>query len=140
MSAIDGIGASSVTQLLTQGSRRPDADDQNGTPEAFQKALATALQNSNVDASKIPDLQKQIQDAVQQARTSAQDPASVRQAIDSVLKQNGIDPTKFHAEMRKAMPRHGHRHAKTQPTTPTNPVVPAPTAQADASGAIDVQA
>jgi hypothetical protein len=83
-----------------------------------QQAIQDALTSAGVDPSNISDVAAQIKAAVQKATQSTsgtpdQNRQAVTAAIDGVLKQNGIDPTKFQSAMQseRAAHRghHGHR-------------------------------
>jgi hypothetical protein len=69
----------------------------------FDSAFAAAAEAVGVDQSKVGDLQKQIDKAVADAKQNGSGGDSrqaVGQAVDSVLKDNGIDPAKFHDAMK----------------------------------------
>lgn len=100
--------------LLAQ--RLKDAQTQQDTAAraAQRKAdLDSALQAAGADPTKLADLEQQIAEAVQKAREqsgSSTDPrTAIRDAINGVLTQNGLDPAKFDAQM-KTLRATGHRH------------------------------
>lgn len=115
MSAISSSAGSSQLLYLQQLQKA-----QGGTQEPpdfqaeFKSRVEDAAKAVGVDPAKIPDLVKQIQDAVEQARSSvgsSGDPRSaIRDAVDGVLKQNGIDPAKFRSALEKSGRAHGHHH------------------------------
>jgi hypothetical protein len=95
--------------------------------EQKQQDLDAALRAVGVDPSKVPNLRSQIDAAVQAALksgsgTPGQDRQAVAAAVDSVLKQNGIDPQKFRTEMKsleKSEHSHkGHRHHRAGKADP----------------------
>ena len=113
MSAIASIG-SDPQALLAQRLQSLRVDQDSADRAAQRKAeLESALKAAGADATKLPDLEKQIQDAVQSAQQNAtgstDSRTAVRDAINNVLKQNGIDPAKFEAQM-KAQHTGGHKH------------------------------
>ena len=70
---------------------------------AMRQAFARAAEEAGVDPSKVADLQKQIDQAVQQARQNggSGDPrTAIQNAINGVLQKNGIDSTKFDDAMK----------------------------------------
>ncbi len=128
MSAISSVGSSSgslyLQQLQTQQARNDrDADDGAGSvggvqgqsnsaqsPFAkFQSRFEAAAKSIGVDSAKLPDIEKQIQaavDKVQQNGAASGDPRSaVRDAVNGVLKSNGIDPTQFDNALKAQAPQ-----------------------------------
>jgi hypothetical protein len=63
-----------------------------------------AAKAAGVEASKIPDLENQVQDAVQgvlkNGSAGGDQRQAVQNAIDGVLKNNGVDPAKFKSAMK----------------------------------------
>jgi hypothetical protein len=112
-----------------------------------QRAIQDALTSAGVDPSNISDVAAQIKAAVQKAMQSSsgtpdQNRQAVTAAIDGVLKQNGIDPTKFQSAMQseRAAHRghHGHRGGKPgavgTTANGTSIISAAPNALTDADG------
>jgi hypothetical protein len=121
MSSISGIGASQPS-LLDQIKAQQDPANQQG----WNSRLDDLLKGAGVDPTKLPALEKQIQDAANTARQSAtSDPrAAVKQAVDKVLEDNGVDPAKLQAGP-KTKKGKGHRGHHPKPAA-TGSGVPAP--------------
>jgi hypothetical protein len=122
MSAISSIG-SDPQALLAQRLQSLRVNQDSADHAAQREAeFESALKAAGADPAKLPDLEKQIQDAVQSAQQSASGSTdsrtAVRDAINNVLKQNGIDPAKFEAQM-KAQHTGGHRHHPHRGVAPT---------------------
>jgi hypothetical protein len=112
MSAVPSIGSGSQS-LLLQELQKQAQEKEAARADAMKARFQQAAQAAGVDPTKVDDLQKQIQAAAQKA---AQDPANagnrqtaVQNAIDSVLKANGVDADKFKAAMQSAEKASGHR-------------------------------
>jgi hypothetical protein len=135
MSAISSSASYAQSPLLQQaqqlrtGQNDRDQDGAGGFKASFE-AAAKAI---GVDPAKIPGLEQQIQQAIQGAQSSAAagsttgSESSVRTAIDDVLKQNGIDPQKLHAQLQKSGKSHKH-HGKRPEAAQPSPAAPAPAA------------
>jgi hypothetical protein len=141
MSAIGSIGSDSES-LLAQRLQNLRVSQSSADREAQRKAeLEDALKAAGASADQLPDLEKQIQSAVQSTQPNGGDStdrrAAIRDAIDSVLKKNGLDSAKFEAQM-KAQHTGGHRHHRhggaTQAAGATQTSGPA-----QASGATDTK-
>ena len=105
MSAISNAGSSPPMQLIDQLRQRNGQDFQARMKQRFESAAKAA----GVDPSKLPDLERQIQDAIAKARDGGQgDRQAVQAAVDGVLKNSGIDAAKFRSAMRAG--GHHHRH------------------------------
>src|SRR5262245_36103503 len=130
VSAVNATQASLIEQLKAQQAK---PGQQGWNPQ-----MDSVLQSMGVDPSKIPTIEKQMHDAAESARKGGgQDHAAVKQAIEGVLKNNGIDPAQFEAAMKagKGRKHHGHHKlaAPTQP--PSTPAASAmPSAQVDVEG------
>ena len=112
MSSVSGFGSVTSAQFLQQMRA-----GQSGQADRMTQAFNTALQAMGVDSTKAASITKQIQPAVQDAAKSSggsSDPrAAVQQAIDSVLKKNGVDPQQFKTQFQAAMKKlGGNRPAK----------------------------
>jgi len=132
VSSVNATQASLVEQLKAQQAKPGQ--------QGWNAQMDSVLQSMGVDSAKVPTIEKQMRDAAQSARQGGgQDHAVVKQAIEGVLKNNGIDPAKFEAAMKsqagKGRKHHGHHQgvAPTQP--PSTPAVNAtPAAQVDVEG------
>jgi hypothetical protein len=115
MSSISGVGASQPSLLDQIKAQQDPANQQQG----WNARLEDLLKGAGVDPTKLPALEKQIQDAANTARQSASgDPrVAVKQAVDKVLQNNGVDPTKLQASAKpkKGKGHHGH-HPKPAAT------------------------
>jgi hypothetical protein len=127
MSAISSVGSSQgslyLQQLQNQRAQNDhDADDGGSSPVGavqgqggnaktglarFQARFEAAAKSIGVDPAKLPDIEKQIQAAVEKAQQSASgtsgssDPRSaIRDAVNGVLKSNGIDPAQLDAAVK----------------------------------------
>ena len=68
----------------------------------FMAQFEAAAKSAGVDSSKLGDLERQVQEAVQntlKAGGSGDKRAAIRDAVDSVLKNNGIDPGRFRSAL-----------------------------------------
>lgn len=114
MSAISSVGSSALSLVQGLAKQRIDRDGDQGQGFAarFKSRIESAAKAAGVDPSKIPTLESQIQDAIQKAQQSgAGDPrGAVQDAIDGVLKSNGIDATKFQAALKAQGPGKAHHH------------------------------
>jgi hypothetical protein len=145
MSSVTSVGTGSqlVDQVkAAQGQRRDGG-------------LDDLLQQAGVDPSQASTIGQQIHAAIQGVRDSAtpgsDDRAAIKQAVDKVLTDNGVDPAKLDAARAKnagkGRKHHGHhKHGGgTQPGTPTGPATApttgtaTPTASSTALG-VDVEA
>lgn len=136
---------SSVTQASLISQINPQQAQQG-----WKTNMDSVLQSLGVDSSKIPTIEQKMHDAAQAAvkdGSSGQDQrANVKQALDTVLKNNGVDPTKFDAAMKAKMGKggksgkhHGHHKGGAQgvpaPSTPAQTSISAlPSAQVDVEG------
>ena len=106
MSSVSGLGSVTSSQLLQRL-----RDGQPGQAARMNQVFNTALQAMGVDSSKAASIIKQIQPAVQDAAKSSDgssDPrAAIQQAVDGVLKKNGIDPQQFKTQFQAAMKKLG---------------------------------
>lgn len=116
-----------VSQTVQAGQHAHRGHRHPGGPD-FKAAFSAAAQAVGVDASKVDDLQKQIDDAVKTARknstTGTDTRQAVRDAVDGVLKANNIDPAKFHEAMKTQMEALRSRNA--QNVAPPRPMTDSP--------------
>ena len=139
MSSVSGVTTAPGLGLMDQ----IKAQNQQ---QSWNDQFGSLLQQAGADPSKVSDIENQIHTAIQSARQSGgSDPrASIKQAVDKVLSDNGIDPAKFDAAAKskkgKGHKRHGHHkgtgNTTQPPSTPATNLSAAPLA----SGAVDVQA
>lgn len=105
-----------------QSVRQNDPNEQQ-RKAAFEQALLAG----GADSSQVETIQSQIQQAIADAvknggATNGQrpDPSTIKNAVDGVLKANGIDVSKFQASIdashKASGGHHGHRHRKAAPT------------------------
>jgi hypothetical protein len=125
MSAISTSVGSSLHALLAQQNQRQRIDGDRGGQgpggAQFASRFAAAAKAVGVNPGKVSDLQSQVQAAIKDAsKNGPPSQQAVRDAVNGVLKQNGIDPAKFEAALQSqgAGTRHHHRvggasHAKT---------------------------
>ena len=123
MSAIGSISGSAQAQQL-QDLRRQADQGGGGIPD---EAFSQAAQAAGLDPSKVDDVKSQIQAAVQQAiqgSSGGDRRAAVENAVDGVLKDNGVDPTAFKKQLqaagRKHRAHHGHRPHQARPQQQTS--------------------
>jgi len=113
MSSISGV-SSSISQL--QALRQSDPQEQQRKAD-FENALLAG----GADSTQLTTIQSQIQqaiaDAVKNGGTTAgqrPDPSTIKNAVDGVLKANGIDVAKFSASLDASKAANGgqkaHRH------------------------------
>jgi len=136
VSSVSAAQASLVNQLKTA---QTQPGQQGRGPQ-----LDSVLQSLGVDSAKIPALEKQIQDAAESARKGGgQDRTAVKQAVDNVLKSNGVDPAKFEAAVKthagKGRKHHGHKggggSGVPAPSTPAQTSIsPTSSTQVDVEG------
>jgi len=89
-----------LQQLAQNGKGVHRGHHRHGGGEQFKAAFSQAAQDAGLDPSKTDDLQKQIDAAIENARKnntgSGDSRQSIQDAVDGVLKQNGVDVSKFH--------------------------------------------
>lgn len=120
MSAISNVGSGPQFSLLQQLRQRngPGPSDRAEFQARRRADFGSALQAAGVDTSKVDDIMKQVDAAVQEARGSSAggkpDRSAIRAAVDNVLKNNGVDVAKFHdaEKAQHAQHAHGARAAK----------------------------
>ena len=116
MSSISSIDSfQSINALLqNQNKNGVGAFGQGASPRSAD--FAAALQSLGVDPSKSSDIQSQIQQAVSQVQSTdsnlsgADRQNAFRTAIENVLKNNGVDPTKFRSALQAQHAKHAHGH------------------------------
>ena len=130
MSAISSIGGTSPLTYLQQLQQRGQDNDHDGDKD---QAFTNALSALGVDPSKASTIQSQIQQAIKDASSNSTSDSptdrrtAVQQAIDGVLKNNGIDPAQFKSQLQAQFQktgagRHHHHHggSSTDQTNTTN--------------------
>ncbi len=99
MSAISN--ASLLTSIMTSRESRPPANaNPQRTAEFNAAAKSLGLTQDQADA-----LRQQIEDATEAAKRGPIAPGArdtIKNAVDNVLRQDGIDPKQFHAALDKA--------------------------------------
>jgi hypothetical protein len=94
MSSISSISAGQQSVL-------DQVQAQNQQRHGWGGGLDDLLQAAGADPSKVSSIAQQIHDAIQGVRQGAGDDAdkkaAVKQAVDKVLQDNGVDPAKFDA-------------------------------------------
>lgn len=152
MSAIFS-GASNMTYQTPQ-MQSPDTTSDalrighhhHGGGAKFKQAFAAAAAAVGVDPAKIPDLQKQIQQAIQDARKNGGngDPRqTIQDAVNGVLKQNGIDPAAFDDALKAQFQKMADQRKSGQSGNNVDPetiAAPPTTATTSASNLIDTTA
>jgi hypothetical protein len=115
MSALSSVTSSASYPLLQQLQQRNAPGSFNRADFQAQRTaeFGSALQAAGVDSSKIDDIQKQIQDAVQGARQNGaagtDNRAATKAAVEDVLKNNGVDVAKFEQSLKASHAKHGGR-------------------------------
>lgn len=108
MSAIGDISSSLMagSSSLQQMSGMPRGRPPEPTAEMkakFEAKFETAAQEAGLDPEIFKDLRAQIDEAVKSARENASEGTDVKSVIDEavngVLKENGIDPAEFKSQM-----------------------------------------
>lgn len=130
--SISSVGSNAQMQQARAFRNAPDA-------EAMKARFDDAAQAAGADPSKVADLDGQITAAVDKARQATPgDRGAVRQAINNVLQQNGVDPTKFRSALEASQPKGGahraHHHHRSQGSQSGSPTSGANTAQTDEQG------
>lgn len=115
MSSISGVSSSTALSQTRAVRNDNDADDQQRKAD-FTKALVAG----GADPSQVNTIQAQIQQAIADAvknggQSQRPDPSTIKNAVDSVLKANGIDVTKFQSSIDASKAaggahRGGHKH------------------------------
>lgn len=104
MLSVQATGPSSLLYTQhTQRARQPSTD----MSEQMKADFTEALKSAGVDESEIPGLLEKIQATVAQLSSSATsgDPGeAIKQTVQSVLKENGVDVEKFDAAMEAQRP------------------------------------
>ena len=135
--------ASLLTGILnTRETRQPANTNPKRTAEFNAAAKSLGLTQDQTDA-----LRKQVDEAIEAAKQGKAVPGArdtIKNAVDNVLKQNGIDPKKFHAALDKAHRESnggGNAAPKTLRLTNTNPTFVQPAiAGTIASDGVDIVA
>jgi len=76
--------------------------------------MKAALKTAGVDDSKVSGLMDEVQKAIDKVKSAGgtgNQRDAIKQAVDGVLKDNGVDIQKFQAAM-KAQHHHGHHRVK----------------------------
>jgi hypothetical protein len=124
MSGISCVSASNTTSLLdylnsasktsaasaSVPAGQTDQSDQAGPP-GF---LSSELQQQGYSGTNLDDLLKKIQDAVQSAKSGSDGPPdrnAIRDAVNQVLKDAGVDTNKIDNDFKAAGHAHHHHHA-----------------------------
>lgn len=139
MSSVSGVNAAQTSLIDQLKAQQTQPSQRRG------EQFGDVLQSLGVDSAKVPALEKQIRDAAEAARQGAgagQDQhAAVKQAVEKVLSDNGVDPAKFDAAVKaragKGRKHHGHRgnaQGVPPPSTPAQNVSATPSAQVDVEG------
>lgn len=111
MSAIGSVGSSSLSLIQSLAQQRTDPSSGQGFAAQFKSRFESAAKAAGVDPSKVPGLESQIQDAIQKAQQSGTgNRGAVQDAINSVLKSNGVDPSKFQAALKAQGVGRAHHH------------------------------
>lgn len=109
-SQASGMGPSgSVTGAPPQGAgppMGPPPEGAEGSQDPGQEALAEALEASGVEGEELEDVLNQVQTAIDTALAEAEESGSsadrdevIRNAVDSTLEANGIDPATVQENM-----------------------------------------
>lgn len=117
MSSVSSITNSSPLTYLQQLQQRQAQGE-----GAQDQAVTSALQALGIDSSKASTIEGQIQQAVKNVPSESGNPSdrrtAVQQAIDGVLKNNGIDPAQFKSQLQASFQKLGlgrrHRHHATE--------------------------
>ncbi|HLQ37671.1 MAG TPA: hypothetical protein VK348_07710 [Planctomycetota bacterium] len=119
VSAAGNASATSFFQRINRagvhGQRDGDGDGAGGK-NRFEAAIAAAGKAMGLDDSKIQTMLADISKAVAgvgNGGSGADKRAAITNAVDAALKNDGIDPVQFKAELDKqlhAKGAHGHRH------------------------------
>jgi hypothetical protein len=102
MLSIQSAGLSSA--LYTQNVQRPTRD----FSAQMKSDFTAALKSAGVDESEIPTLLEKIQEAVAgvtSTESSTDKGEAIKQAVQAVLKENGVDVDKFDAAMEALRPQ-----------------------------------
>lgn len=105
---------------------------QNDTDQQRRMSFEQALLSSGADSSQVDSIQEQIQKAIADAvknggsTNGRPDPSTIKNAVDGVLKANGLDVTKFQSSIEASRQasgahhaRHGHRKPQASEEQPT---------------------
>lgn len=93
MNSASGVGASQSLQMQQmQGSQRGGPGGRPpGPPPEVMSEIESAASSAGLDSSEIADLKGQIEEAAKSAMESGSDRSGVREAVNSVLEESGID-------------------------------------------------
>lgn len=97
MSSIGSIDTSVASIMTTQS--RPAGQRPSGPPPGFDDALESAAEQAGIDPSEFSDLRTQIEEAITSAKESADEPGAIREAVNAVLEENGIDVSDFQSKL-----------------------------------------
>jgi len=77
----------------------------------FEAKFGTAAQEAGLDPEMFKELRSQIDEAVKSARDNASEgtdvKSSIEEAVNNVLKDNGIDPSEFKSKMNSIFEKMG---------------------------------
>ncbi|MFO0786088.1 MAG: hypothetical protein U0573_07050 [Phycisphaerales bacterium] len=124
MSTISGVSSSTSSAAVRQNDQR----DQQRRAD-FEKALVAG----GADPSQVQTIQSQIQqaiaDAVKNGGSQRPDTSTIKNAVDGVLKANGVDTAKFQASIDASHKAGGakhkgghHRHGGSAPAIEPAPI------------------
>ncbi len=115
ISSLSAAGSNNLFSYLTSSSKTSESKRQSDSNDAQPAGplgfLAKALEAQGYSGTSLEDLLAKIGEAVsaQQSASGGQaDPAALRDAIDKVLKDAGVDVQKLHEDLRSHRP-HGAR-------------------------------
>lgn len=104
MSALSSVNTSTLFQGLGSAQGASRGHHGFGSGGAKKAAFESAAVAAGADPAKLSAIEEQIEAAIKQAKKSgrsADDPArAVRDAVDSVLEENGVDVKKFRNALR----------------------------------------
>lgn len=98
MSSINGIGASSSMLQQLQSSGRPSGPPP-GPPPGHTEAIESLAAESGLDSSEISDLMAKLNETAESVKQSGEGPEEMKQALDSVLEDAGIDTDALHEKL-----------------------------------------
>ena len=110
VSGVSGSNSSELLKMLQNVAKATSASSTSGTtgsgkgPEEF---LTSELEKQGYTGSKLSDLQAKIEAAVQSVQSSSSesgDPSKIHDAINTVLKEAGVDTDKIDADMKAQRP------------------------------------
>jgi hypothetical protein len=111
LAGISGSGSSNLLRILQNLSETNSVSSSSGTaesPQGPEEFLTSELEKQGYTGSQLSDLQAKIETAVQSVQSSSSgpaDPSKIHDAINSALKDAGVDTDQIDADFQTQHPQ-----------------------------------